>query len=840
MKLLRFLILWSLTFSCFLQISHGLKTRPKPNKVKPANNKNKTKNTTIRPISSKKTKNVEVLTIKMFEITFDANLIEVISEIPIPTNGEIVVGRDTVGQAGGKLIFQCVSQYPVQWIYTGDGNPEITTNLTISEPTKRSDASNYVANVGLGFNTALRESFTGEYICKKVQVRKNWEKYSPKFASVYVYVPGSSLFIQKTGESLYPPKDANWVRIPCSVTHPDVIVTLQKKNENGLLQCPSEHEVRFSPKSGFIVTSLIREVWGKYVCIGSFNGTTTPQEMIQLVEYSVTEEEKKLTGKNKKQKKVGPKKSASSAERAFGHSRLNYFEEEQDDKDSFEEEIHPRNDKGESSSLSCFPSNPCGPNSVCKTTPGNAPIQKCSCRVGFMGRPPNCRPECILDMDCPAEMECSGQRCSNPCSLNRCGQGARCRVVNHRAKCSCPPGHIGNPERNGKCGRSRGPSLQYFPVEYEAMRESGEKFGGFVSGGSHEFGGTTSESEESNENSVAEVFVQNQDQFPCDPWPCGPNSQCKPVGADAHCYCSKGYIGTPPHCRPECSQDSHCPDHLTCIETKCRDPCVFTEGKCGVRASCRTVGHKPSCRCLNGFYGDPYVKCRPQRDDQNPANRPPQFPDSPRPIDSNNNGPFQPISRPPRPPPQQNYPVMMTMMKPGTNYPGSNYPQPSPCTNSPCGKNALCSYRNETVGCKCPPHLSGFGSDPYLECYPRSNPCEMCGPHSQCVVDERGGSPTICTCLEGKVGSPPNCRDGFCQKNRECGDNQHCFGGRCDDPCKRANCGRSAVCRSMRHLAVCACRNAPDRDPLTGCPPKVRDYYDDGDNSREYYVYRGT
>lgn len=176
----------------------------------------------------------------------------------------------------------------------------------------------------------------------------------------------------------------------------------------------------------------------------------------------------------------------------------------------------------------------------------------------------------------------------------------------------------------------------------------------------------------------------------------------------------------------------------------------------------------------------------------------------------------------------------------GTNYPGSNYPQPSPCTNSPCGKNALCSYRNETVGCKCPPHLSGFGSDPYLECYPRSNPCEMCGPHSQCVVDERGGSPTICTCLEGKVGSPPNCRDGFCQKNRECGDNQHCFGGRCDDPCKRANCGRSAVCRSMRHLAVCACRNAPDRDPLTGCPPKVRDYYDDGDNSREYYVYRGT
>jgi hypothetical protein len=42
---------------------------------------------------------------------------------------------------------------------------------------------------------------------------------------------GTSLFIQKNRQVLNPPIDANWVRIPCSVSHPDITVTLQK-NDN--------------------------------------------------------------------------------------------------------------------------------------------------------------------------------------------------------------------------------------------------------------------------------------------------------------------------------------------------------------------------------------------------------------------------------------------------------------------------------------------------------------------------------------------------------------------------------------------------------------------------------
>ncbi len=56
----------------------------------------------------------------------------------------------------------------------------------------------------------------------------------------------------------------------------------------GVLKCPSSHEVRFSPKSGFIVTSQTL-LAGKYVCIGSFNGTQQSPQMMQLVEYTVVQ-----------------------------------------------------------------------------------------------------------------------------------------------------------------------------------------------------------------------------------------------------------------------------------------------------------------------------------------------------------------------------------------------------------------------------------------------------------------------------------------------------------------------------------------------------------------------
>lgn len=98
---------------------------------------------------------------------------------------------------------------------------------------------------------------------------------------------------------------------------------------------------------------------------------------------------------------------------------------------------------------------------------------------------------------------------------------------------------------------------------------------------------------------------------PCQPSPCGPNSQCRAVNEQAVCSCLVGYIGAPPQCRPECVVSSECPLDRACINQKCADPCPNT---CGVRAQCSVRNHNPICACPPGFTGDPFLQCSPQRE----------------------------------------------------------------------------------------------------------------------------------------------------------------------------------------------------------------------------------
>lgn len=88
----------------------------------------------------------------------------------------------------------------------------------------------------------------------------------------------------------------------------------------------------------------------------------------------------------------------------------------------------------------CLPS-PCGPNSQCRLLGGNP---ACSCLSGFVGRAPNCRPECTIDSECSRHLSCQRERCRDPCP-GSCGPLAICRVVNHNPVCTCLPGHIGDP-----------------------------------------------------------------------------------------------------------------------------------------------------------------------------------------------------------------------------------------------------------------------------------------------------------------------------------------------------------------------------------------------------------
>lgn len=88
----------------------------------------------------------------------------------------------------------------------------------------------------------------------------------------------------------------------------------------------------------------------------------------------------------------------------------------------------------------CVPS-PCGPNAQCKEI-NNSP--SCSCIAEFIGRPPNCRPECVSNSECSTNLACINQKCKDPCP-GTCGTNAECRVVSHTPNCICLPGFSGDP-----------------------------------------------------------------------------------------------------------------------------------------------------------------------------------------------------------------------------------------------------------------------------------------------------------------------------------------------------------------------------------------------------------
>lgn len=88
----------------------------------------------------------------------------------------------------------------------------------------------------------------------------------------------------------------------------------------------------------------------------------------------------------------------------------------------------------------CNPS-PCGPNSRCRKMNSQA---VCSCVSGYIGTPPSCRPECVINSDCRQDQACYNQKCIDPCP-GVCGNRAVCKVISHNPICSCQRGMTGNP-----------------------------------------------------------------------------------------------------------------------------------------------------------------------------------------------------------------------------------------------------------------------------------------------------------------------------------------------------------------------------------------------------------
>ena len=89
----------------------------------------------------------------------------------------------------------------------------------------------------------------------------------------------------------------------------------------------------------------------------------------------------------------------------------------------------------------CNPT-PCGSNAICSDRNRAA---ACQCIPEYFGDPyVACRPECTTNPECPSDKTCQNMKCIDPCP-GLCGVNAECRVVNHRATCSCFPGYTGDP-----------------------------------------------------------------------------------------------------------------------------------------------------------------------------------------------------------------------------------------------------------------------------------------------------------------------------------------------------------------------------------------------------------
>lgn len=219
---------------------------------------------------------------------------------------------------------------------------------------------------------------------------------------------------------------------------------------------------------------------------------------------------------------------------------------------------------------------------------------------------------------------------------------------------------------------------------------------------------------------------------PCNPSPCGPNSICREINGQATCSCILGYIGSPPTCRPECVISAECPLNQACVNQKCIDPCP---GTCGLAARCEVINHNPICSCPPKYTGDPFIRCQPIRNINNPLTHDKQC------IYQNVFIVEQPVIIPDTP--------------------------RNPCVPSPCGPYSDCvATGSGSPSCTCqlgytgaPPNcrpecISNGDCANHLACINQkcADPCPgSCGLNAECRVVTHIPN---CICIEGYIGDP--------------------------------------------------------------------------------------
>lgn len=294
----------------------------------------------------------------------------------------------------------------------------------------------------------------------------------------------------------------------------------------------------------------------------------------------------------------------------------------------------------------------------------------CKCSPGFAGNP---RLSCTLlgcrsNSDCPTNKACINKRCENPCVKNPCTGQTLCSVYNHVVECSCPPGYAGNindgcEKINRKCihdyecpsetacfnGECINPCVKIAPCGVNAQCNVldtkpvrtmiCECIPGYRGNAVIRCDKTRicsvekGQIRDDNGNCVCPPQTAKDEHDIC--VPCRPEAGMI-ITPDGFCVCAleKGLIidqyghcvcptehnyklDSDGNCKLvktiECIRDDNCAGDRYCEPKSrtCEDPCL--KQICATNAICTATRHRAICNCINGYIGDGYEHCIPDK-----------------------------------------------------------------------------------------------------------------------------------------------------------------------------------------------------------------------------------
>jgi len=233
----------------------------------------------------------------------------------------------------------------------------------------------------------------------------------------------------------------------------------------------------------------------------------------------------------------------------------------------------------------CQP-NPCGDNSICKTS-GDAGAIACYCEPGYDQIDPDDPWACVPD----GSKGLAGGEANEPLDLDT--------VASTTTTTSTTPRPLTTTDR---------PS--FLPPKERIIGK--DQFGHtriFVSAVS------SFDTEEDDDESEAPSVDSNDvlDISSEDPPP-SPQPRTPSVGQPSKAQEEHRLVGLTVDeiYNAECLINDDCDIDKFCDVTEkvCKDPCVFLENVCGERARCKVKIHRPLCYCPDGLVGNPHAECK--------------------------------------------------------------------------------------------------------------------------------------------------------------------------------------------------------------------------------------